>query len=77
MPHTFLPPQLSEDMSDFVNYWAGYFPTHKDFEEDYEAAETLEKTFDERLSELGLQLRTLAERIADKSTLYTIHQEEE
>ena len=52
MTHTNLSPTLSQDMSDFINYWHGYFLDSGD-------------------TPLSTQLKALAERIADKSTLYT------
>ena len=51
MAHTNLSPTLSQDMSDFINYWHGYFSDSGD-------------------TPLSTQLKALAERIADKSTLY-------
>ena len=70
MAHTNLSPTLSQDMSDFINYWYGYI-----------GGAGGERRYDQRFS-LGLavpthqrlkfasQLKALAERIADKSTLY-------
>lgn len=62
MAHTNLSPTLSQDMSDFINYWHGYFS---------DSGDTPLSTYPIRWSAaLTAQLKALAERIADKSTLY-------
>ena len=76
MAHTNIPPTLSQDMSDFINYWHGYFSDSGDPPLSDEVGypvrryrlQALEKL---RYLRISSQLKALAERIADKSTLYT------